>query len=56
MPNEFEVISPFDESDRAVDAVIEALADEALDAQCLEINARRALVEDAEGLRRARAL
>ena len=56
MPNEFEVVSPFDDADPIADAVIEALADDLLDAQSLEINARRALVEDAEGLRRARAL
>lgn len=56
MPNEFEVVSPFDENDAVVEAVIEALAEDLLDAQCLEINARRALVEDAEGLRYARAL
>jgi hypothetical protein len=56
MPNEFEVISPFDETDAVAEAVVEALADELLDAQCVEINARRALIEDAEGLRHARAL
>jgi hypothetical protein len=56
MPNEFEVISPFEENDAVAEAVIEALADEMADAQSLEINARRALIEDAEGLRRARAL
>lgn len=52
MPNEFEVVSPFTEAD----ASIEALVEEVLDAQSVEINARRAAVEDAEGLRRARAL
>lgn len=56
MPNEFEVVSPFDAADPMDDAVIEALADDLLDARSVEINARRALVEDAEGLRRARAL
>lgn len=56
MPNEFEVISPFDAVDPVAEALVEVLADEVLDAQSLEINARRALVEDAEGLRRARAL
>ena len=56
MPNELEVVSPFDDDEAVAEAVLEAIAEEALDAQCLEINARRALVEDAEGLRRARAL
>jgi hypothetical protein len=55
MPNEFEVISPF-EDDAVAEALVDVIVDEAVDAQSLEINARRALVEDAEGLRRARAL
>ena len=54
MPNQmFEVASPFEEID-LVDG--EGLADDALDAQSLEINARRALVENAESLRLARSL
>ncbi|MFN3512799.1 MAG: hypothetical protein ACK41C_07140 [Phenylobacterium sp.] len=56
MPNElFEVASPFD-GDEVAEAVAEVVAEEAADARSLEINARRAQVEDAEGLRRARAL
>ncbi len=56
MPNQmFEVASPFDEVDLA-DGMIEGLAEDALDAQSLEINARRALVENAESLRLARSL
>jgi hypothetical protein len=56
MPNElFEVASPFEGEDLS-EAVAEVVAEEAADARSLEINARRALVEDAEGLRRARAL
>lgn len=56
MPNQpFEVASPFD-ADETVDAMIEVLADEAHDAQSLEINARRTLTENAEALRRARAI
>jgi hypothetical protein len=56
MPNElFEVASPFDQDDVA-ETIIDMLADEALDAQSVEINARRALVEGAESLRLARAL
>jgi hypothetical protein len=56
MPNQpFEVASPF-EADETVESMIEALADEALDAQSLEINARRQLTENAEALRRARAI
>jgi hypothetical protein len=54
MPSQlFEVASPFDETEiaEAIDA-----ADQALDAQSLEINARRALVENAESLRLARSL
>ena len=56
MPNEFEVISPFEDDAAVAEALVDVIADEAMDAQSLEINARRALVEDAEGLRRARAL
>lgn len=54
MPSQlFEVASSFDETEvaEAIDA-----ADQALDAQSLEINARRALVENAESLRLARSL
>ena len=54
MPNQmFEVASPFEEID-LVDG--QGLEDDALDAQSLEINARRALVENAESLRLARSL
>lgn len=55
MPNElFEVPSPFDATD-AVEVLLEE-AEAALDAQSLEINARRAQAEHAENLRLARAL
>ncbi|HVK42051.1 MAG TPA: hypothetical protein VM471_06200 [Phenylobacterium sp.] len=55
MPNHmFEVASPFDEFD-AVEEIIE-VEDDLLDAQSMEINARRALVENAESLRLARSL
>jgi hypothetical protein len=58
MPNPlFEVPSPFDDIEAEIaEAMIDALAEEALDAQSVEINARRAMVEGAESLRLARAL
>lgn len=55
MPNQYEVASPFEDAD-AVDALVEVIADEVLDAQSTEINARRAAAEHAENLRLARAL
>jgi len=55
MPNQmFEVASPFDEFD-SVEEIVE-VEDDLLDAQSVEINARRALVENAESLRLARSL
>lgn len=51
MPNEFEVASPFDEID---EATVEM--DDALHAESVEINARRAEAESAERLRLARAI
>jgi hypothetical protein len=52
MPNQlFEVASPFDEFDLSEDIV--EVED---DTQSVEINARRALVENAESLRLARSL
>lgn len=52
MPNQmFEVASPFEDIDLS-----EGLVEDTLDAQSLEINARRALVENAESLRLARSL
>lgn len=55
MPNPFEVASPFDEAE-ALEALIDVIADEVVDAQSSEINARRAAVEHAENLRLARAI
>lgn len=56
MPNQmFEVASPFEEVDLS-EGMFDGLVDDALDAQSLEINARRALVENAESLRLARSL
>jgi hypothetical protein len=53
MPKEmFEVASPFDD----VEDVVEAFEDEALEAESLAINTRRASAEDAERLRLARAI
>lgn len=55
MPNQFEVASPFDENE-VFEALIDVIADEVVDAQSSEINARRAAAEHAENLRLARAL
>jgi len=55
MPNPFEVASPFDEAE-AFEALIDVIADEVVDAQSSEINARRAAAEHAENLRLARAI
>jgi hypothetical protein len=51
----FEVASPFDDADQFED-MIDGLGDPDLDARSLEINARRAMVENAESLRLARSL
>ena len=56
MPNQmFEVASPFEEVELS-EGTFDGLVDDALDVQSLEINARRALVENAESLRLARSL
>lgn len=55
MSNPFEVASPFDEAE-TLEAFIDVIADEVVDAQSTEINARRAAAEHAENLRLARAL
>ncbi len=53
MPKEmFEVASPFDD----VEDAVELFEDEALEAESLAINTRRASAEDAERLRLARAI
>ena len=55
MPNPFEVASPFDDAE-ALEALVDVIADEVIDARSSEINARRAAAEDSENLRLARAL
>ncbi len=56
MPNQmFEVASPFEDIELS-EGTFDGLVEDTLDARSLEINVRRALVENAESLRLARSL